>query len=137
MKIFKTILVIVTGIIAGSVVNAAIIFLGNAIFGSPEGMILWDEESVKAHADQLKTANYVCTFLAHQLGTLVGAFVAATIAPFRKLIFALIVGIWFLGSGIYAASVITAPIWFKIADIVLYLPIAFIGGNLKAKLTKK
>lgn len=137
MKIFKTILAIVTGIIAGSVVNAAIIFLGNAIFGSPEGMILWDEESVKAHADQLTTANYVCTFLAHQLGTLVGAFVAATIAPFRKLIFALIVGIWFLGSGIYAASVITAPIWFKIADIVLYLPIAFIGGNLKAKLTKK
>lgn len=80
MKIFKTILAVIVGIIAGSVVNAIIIFLGNAIFGSPEGMILWDEESVKAHADQLTTANYVCTFLAHHLGTLVGAFVVAAIA---------------------------------------------------------
>ena len=137
MKIFKTILAIIVGIIAGSVVNAAIIFIGNAIFGSPDGMILWDEESVKAHADQLTTVNYVCTFLAHQLGTLVGAFVAATIAPFRKLIFALVVGIWFSGSGIYAVSVIYAPIWFKIADITLYIPIAFIGGSLAIKKTRK
>lgn len=133
MKIFKTILAVIVGIIAGSVVNAIIIFLGNAIFGSPEGMILWDEESVKAHADQLTTANYVCTFLAHQLGTLVGAFVAAKIAPFHKMIFAFVIGVWFLGCGIYAASLIPVSNWFKVADFVFYIPVAWLGGKMVIK----
>lgn len=137
MKIMKIILAIIAGIIAGSVVNAAIIFLGNAIFGAPEGMVLWDEESVKAHASQFTTANYVSTFLAHQLGTLTGAFVAAKIAPFRKMVFALVIGVWFLCGGIYAISLIPAPMWFKIADIVLYIPLALIGGNLVTKINKK
>jgi hypothetical protein len=137
MKIGKSILAIIAGLIVGSVINAAIIFLSNAIFGSPEGMVLWDEESVKAHADKLTTANYVGTLLAHQLGTLVGAFVAAKVAPSRKMIFAAIIGVWFLSCGIYAASLIPAPGWFTIADFVLYLPLAFFGGKSGGALMQK
>ena len=130
MKIVKSILAIITGIIVGSITNASIIFICNAIFGIPEGMVLWDEKSVIAHADKLTTANYIGTFLAHQLGTLVGALVAAKIAPFRKMIFSLFIGAWFLAGGIYAVSLIPAPMWFILADIILYIPIAFIGGKL-------
>lgn len=137
MKIIKSILAIIAGIVAGSIINAAVIFLCNTIFGIPEGMILWDEESVKAHADKLTTANFTGTLLAHQLGTLAGAFIAAKIAPFRKMIFSLVVGVWFLACGIYAASLIVPPIGFLVADILLYVPIAIIGGKLGGALQQK
>ena len=130
MKIVRGILAIIVGIIAGSVVNMGIIFLCAAIFPIPEGMNMWDAESVKAFASKLTTANYVGVLIAHQLGTLVGAFVAAKIATGGKMIFALVIGVWFLLGGIYAATLIPAPMWFMVADLVLYIPMAFIGGKL-------
>lgn len=133
MKIIKGFLAVIIGIIAGSLINAGLIFLFNAIFGSPEGMDLLDAESVKAHAEKLTTANYVSTLLAHQLGTLLGAFVAVKIAPGRKWAFAAAIGLWFFLCGIYAASLIPAPTWYKIADFVLYIPFALAGGSLGRK----
>jgi hypothetical protein len=130
MKIIKGCLAIIIGIIAGSVINAAIIFLCNAIFGAPEGMDLFDAESVKAHAGELTAANFIGTLLAHQLGTFTGAFVAAKIAPARKMLFSLGIGAWFLFGGIYAVTLIPAPTWFIIADFALYIPFAVMGGKL-------
>jgi len=130
MRIIKSVLAIISGIIAGSIINAGIIFVFIAIFGAPEGMDLLDEESVKAYADKLTTANFVGTLLAHQLGTLVGAIVAAKIAPVHKMIFSIGIGVWFLFGGIYASTLISAPTWFIITDFALYIPFAFIGGKL-------
>jgi hypothetical protein len=130
MKIIKGCLAIIVGIIVGSIVNAGLILFCNILFGAPEGMDLFDPESVKAHADKLTTANFIGTLLAHQLGTLGGAFVAAKIAPLRKMIFSFGIGAWFLCGGIYAVTLIPAPIWFIVADFVLYIPFAFMGGKL-------
>lgn len=130
MKIVKGILAIIIAIIVGSIVNGGILFLSNAIFGAPEGMDLFDAESVKAHAHQLTTANFIGALLAHQIGTLVGAFIAAKLAPSAKMIFAIVIGVWFLLGGIYATTLIPAPVWFIVLDLVLYIPLAFIGGKL-------
>lgn len=130
MRIVIGIAAIIVGIGAGSVVNGGIIFLSNAVFGAPEGMNIFDAESVRAHAGQLTSANFVGTLLAHQIGTLVGALIAAKIAPAGKMIFALIIGVWFLLGGIYAITLIPAPTWFIIADLLLYIPLALIGGKL-------
>ena len=130
MKIVKSILAVIVGVIAGSLVNLGILLLSNAIFGSPEGMNIFDAESVKAHADKFTAGNFVGTLLAHGLGTLVGALVAAKIAPAGKKIFAMVIGVWFLLGGIYAVTLIPAPIWFIIVDLLLYIPLAFLGGKL-------
>lgn len=130
MKIVRGIVAVIVGIVVGSVVNGLIIFLSNAVFGAPDGMDLFDAASVKAHADKLTTANFIGVLLAHQLGTLVGAFIAAWIAPARKIIFAIAIGAWFLLGGVYAISLIPAPMWFVVADLILYLPVAFAGGKL-------
>ena len=129
MKIVKGILAIVVGILAGSIVNGCIILLSFAVLG-PEGINLFDPESFKSNADKFTAANFVGTWLAHQSGTLVGAFVAAKIAPSHKMIFAVAVGVWFLLGGIYAATLVPAPIWYLFADIALYIPVAYIGGKI-------
>ena len=129
MKIVRGILSIVGGILAGSIVNGCIILLSFAVLG-PEGINLFDAESFKANADKFTAANFAGTWLAHQLGTLVGAFVAAKIAPARKMLFALAIGLWFLLGGIYAATLVQAPVWYLVADIALYIPVAYFGGKL-------
>lgn len=130
MNIVKCILAVIVGIVAGSLVNVGILFLSFAVLGAPEGLDLFDAESVKANAGNFTAMNFVGTLLAHQLGTFVGAFVAAMIAPTRKMIFALAIGAWFLFGGIYAISLIPAPSWFIVTDLVLYLPLAFLAGKL-------
>jgi hypothetical protein len=129
MNIVKGILSIVVGILAGSIVNGCIIILSFAVLG-PEGINIFDAESFKANADKFTAANFVGTWLAHQSGTLVGALVAAKIAPTRKMIFAIAIGVWFLLGGIFAATVVPAPIWYLVADIALYIPVAYFGGKI-------
>lgn len=130
MRIVKGILAVVVGIVAGSVVNGVSLLLSFAVLGAPDGLNIFDAESVKANAGNFTAANFVGTLLAHQLGTLVGALVGAKIAPAGKMIFALAIGAWFLLGGIYAAAIVSAPIWFVVADLALYIPVASVGGKL-------
>jgi hypothetical protein len=46
------------------------------------------------------------------------------------MIFAVAVGVWFLLGGIYAATLVPAPIWYLLADIAVYIPVAYIGGKI-------
>ncbi len=130
MKIVKGILALVVGIIAGSIVNGVILLLSLSVLGAPEGLNIFDAESVKANAGNFTAANFVGTLLAHQFGTFVGAFVAAKIAPSAKMIFAIVIGAWFLLGGIYAATLIPAPLWFVVVDLALYIPVAFLAGRI-------
>lgn len=129
MKIVRGILAIIVGIVAGSVLNGVILLLSFAVLGAPEGLNIFDAESVKANAGSFTTANFVGTLFAHQMGTLLGAFVAAKIAPSYRMIFAVAIGVWFLLGGIYAATVVAAPVWFVVIDLALYIPTAFVGGK--------
>ena len=132
MNIIKSILAIIIGIVVGSVVNLLILLASFAVLGAPDGLNIFDPESVKAHAGGLTAANFVGTLLAHQLGTLAGALVAALIAPTRKMALAVVVGVWFMLGGIYAASLLPAPMWFVAADLLLYIPAALFGWKLSS-----
>ena len=75
--------------------------------------------------------NFVFPFLAHALGTLVGAIVAGLIAASQKMLFAIVIGMVFLIGGIMIAIDLPAPAWFVVVDLVLaYIPMGIIGGYL-------
>ena len=70
-------------------------------------------------------------FLAHALGTFVGAFLAAKIATTHQLKFALVIGVIFFYGGIQMSIQLPAPLWFDIADIgFAYIPMAYLGYRL-------
>ena len=74
---------------------------------------------------------YDFPFLAHALGTLVGAAAAAMIAASHKMTIALGIGVFYLLGGILAATMIPAPMWFIVLDLVVaYIPMAWFGGKL-------
>jgi len=131
MKILRNILAIIGGWIIGSAVNMAIIELGPHIISTPEGFDNSTMETLAATIHLLEPSNYISVFLAHGLGTLVGAFAAAKIAASHKMIFAMVIGGFFLLGGITMIFVVPAPSWYTAVDLIgAYIPMAWIGWKL-------
>ena len=132
--ILRNILALLTGLIIGSLVNMGIIMISGSIIPPPEGAEVTTMEGLQASMHLFKPKNFIMPFLAHALGTLVGAFVAAKIAFSRKIQIALIIGLLFLIGGITNSFVLPSPLWFTLLDVlVAYIPMAWIGHHLTLK----
>ena len=131
MNIFKNVIGVIAGVIIGSLINSGIIELGPHIIDTPEGFDNSDLETLAATIYLLEPVNYIPVFLAHALGTLVGAFLVAKIAITKNKIFAFAIGGWFLLGGIAAVFMFPSPTWIIAVDLIgAYIPMAFIGWKL-------
>lgn len=136
--ILRNILALVAGIVAGSGINMGIVQLGGAVAVLPEGVDPTSVESIKANIHLFDWTNFIFPFLAHAIGTLAGAFLAAIIAASRKLTFALVVGAFFLAGGVANSFMIPAPAWFIAVDLVFaYLPMGYLGVLIGKRFKKK
>lgn len=132
--IVKNILAVVAGLIIGSVVNMLIIMVSGSIIPPPESGDITTMEGLKASIHFFEPKHFIFPFLAHALGTLVGAFVAAKIAASRKMLMALIVGLFFLIGGTINIVLLGGPMWFTALDIIVaYMPMAYLGFLLAKK----
>lgn len=129
--ILRNILALVAGILVGGLVNAGLITFGAGVIPPPSGVDPNDVESIKANMHLYEFKHFIIPYLAHALGALVGAFVAAKISN-NKLI-ALGVGAFFLVGGLTMMTMIPQPMLFTIVDLISYLPAAFIGFILGRK----
>jgi hypothetical protein len=131
--LIRNILAVLAGWIIGSAANMSLIKIGFMV--TPiEGI---DPNDMEALAEVMPTLGYkhfIFPFLAHALGTLVGATIAAFIATKHKMNYALGIGFIFLLGGIAASFMLPAPTWFIIFDLVLaYIPMAWLGGKIAAR----
>ncbi|REJ83769.1 MAG: hypothetical protein DWQ44_00550 [Bacteroidetes bacterium] len=132
--IVKNIMAVIAGIILGSIVNMGIVSISGQIIPPPEGVDVNDLESLKSSAHLFEAKHFIFPFLAHALGTLVGALFAAKIAASHKMKMAMIIGFFFLLGGITMAFMVPAPSWFIFLDLGLaYIPMARIGGNIGSR----
>jgi hypothetical protein len=129
--IIRNILAVIAGIVLGSAVNMGIISISGSIIPPPEGVDLSSMESLKAAMHLFEPRHFIFPFLAHALGTFVGAFVAGMIAASHKLIFAMGIGGFFMIGGIVNILMLPSPTWFTIVDLAgAYIPMAWLGGSL-------
>lgn len=132
--IIRNILAVIAGIIIGSIVNMGIINLSGSIIPPPEGSDLTTTEGLKAAMHLFEPKHFIMPFLAHALGTLIGAFVAAKIAATHKMKFAIAIGVFFLLGGISMVFMLPSPTWFTALDLILaYIPMAYLGGKFAHK----
>ncbi|MEE9430721.1 MAG: hypothetical protein V3V16_06745 [Melioribacteraceae bacterium] len=132
-NIGKNILAIIAGWLVGSVINLSLIKLGHLLLPI-EGVDPNDMEALAAVMPTLEFKYFIFPFLAHAIGTLIGAIVAGLIAINHKMKFALGIGAIFLMGGILVSFMLPAPTWFVIVDLVLaYIPMAWIGGKLATR----
>jgi hypothetical protein len=137
MKILRNILAIILGWFIGSIVNMSLIKVGHSIFPI-DGI---DPDNIEAFAAVMPSLSYehfIFPFLAHALGTLVGALVAYLIASNNKMKFAIAIGCLFLLGGIAVNYLLPGPMWFSITDILFaYIPMAWIGSKLAIAVSNK
>ena len=132
--ILKNILAVIAGLIIGSIVNMGIIMLSSSVIPTPEGVDMSNMESLKSSMHLFEPRHFIFPFLAHALGTLVGAFIAALIAANNKLKFAMGIGVLFLIGGITNVIMLPSPAWFTVLDLVAaYMPMAWLGGKLATR----
>ena len=133
-KIVRNILAAITGIVIGSVVNMGIINVQDSFIALPEGVDFTNTESLQSSMHLFEPKHFIFPFLAHAIGTLVGAHLSARIAANHKMNFALGIGIFFLIGGISMVFLIPSPIWFAIVDLsAAYIPMGWLGGRLASK----
>ncbi len=126
--ILRSILALLIGLVVGGSVNMGIIMLSPSIIAPPAGVDVTNTESLAASIHLFEPRHFVAPFLAHALGTLVGALVAVLIAASHRIPLGYAVGVCFLLGGISASFMIPAPSWFIALDLLAaYLPMAWIG----------
>ncbi|MFT6996229.1 MAG: hypothetical protein ACJA1P_002977 [Maribacter sp.] len=129
--ILKNVLAVVAGLVAVSIVNMGIVMLSGSIIPPPEGGDITTMEGLKATMHLFEPKHFIFPFLAHALGTLVGAFIAAKIAATRKMSMALVIGAFFLIGGSINIFMLGGPAWFTALDLAMgYIPMAYLGGRL-------
>ena len=120
----KNIAIVILGIIVGMIVNIGLIILGGTIFHPSENF-----EPMNAMNWDFKY--FIFPFLAHSIGTLSGALIVSKLSKKSSIILPLIVGLYFLLGGIYMITILPAPMWFVLLDVILgYIPMALLGWKL-------
>ena len=138
MKIkVRNILALIIGWLIGSAVNMGLIETGHTLIPI-EGLDPNDTKALAKVMPTLSAKYFIFPFLAHALGTLIGAIVAGWIAASHKMRFSLAIGALFLFGGIAVSFMLPAPIWFIACDIIIaYIPMAFIGGKIAKKISEQ
>lgn len=132
--IIRNILAVIAGIVGGSVVNMGLVMIGGAVIPPPEGADVTSMEALKSTMHLFKPQHFIIPFLAHALGTLAGAFLAAIIAASHQMKFALAIGVFFLIGGIVNVFMLPSPTWFAVLDLIAaYIPMGWLGGRLTKK----
>jgi len=129
--IAKNVLAVISGVAVGSLVNMGLISIGPLVVSLPEGADLSTMENLRDSMKLFTPVNFLFPFLAHALGTLSGAFIAARVAAGHQVKFAIGIGVFFLIGGATMVSILGGPMWFNVSDLLLaYIPMGYLGGIL-------
>ena len=128
--ILRNIFAIMAGWLLGSVINMGLVQLGHLVFPL-EGI---DPNNMQSLADVLPTLGFqyfIFPFLAHAIGTFIGALLAGSMARSHKRIVCMLIGLLFFVGGVMVNTMLSGPKWFTIMDLVLaYFPMAWLASKL-------
>lgn len=115
------------GFIVGSVVNMSLILAAPA----PPGADMTSMEGLQAAMELFQPKHFVVPFLAHALGTLVGALTACWLAPVPRTRAdwpTIAVGVVFSLGGLTNALMLPGPMWFEALDLIAaYFPMVWLA----------
>lgn len=133
-NLLRNVLAVVVGIAIGGVVNMALVTISPMLIPMPAGVDVNDTESLAKGIHLFEPRHFLMPFLAHALGTFVGALVAYLLAASYKTQLSYAIGAVFLCGGIAASFMIPAPTWFIALDLLAaYLPMAWLAVRIGSR----
>src|ERR1044071_727904 len=109
--LLRNVLSLLAGLVLGSIANMGIITLSPVLIAPPAGVDVNDAASLAQGMHLFEARHFIMPFLAHAMGTLVGALAAYLIAATYQARLACVIGVFFLCGGIAASFMIPAPAW--------------------------
>ena len=135
--VLKNVVALLAGLVAGGLVNMALVTIGPMLVPPPAGVDMTDMDFLAQSMHLMGPQHFAFPLLAHALGTLVGATLTFLLAARNSRFLAFGIGVFFLLGGISAARMIPAPTWFVVVDLAMaYLPMAWLGTVLGKRLKK-
>jgi hypothetical protein len=129
--ILKDTLLFVAALVLGMSVNMGLIYAGMYLIPLPAGVDVTTREGLQAALPLMGVEHFISPFLAHALGTLVGAYAVTRWVSTRKQRRAYMIGAIFFIGGLMNIIGMPSPIWFSIADLSLaYFPMAWLGSRI-------
>ena len=126
--ILKNTLAVATGALLGMLINMSLIKVGSYLIPAPAGVDMSTPEGLAAGMKLLQPRHFLMPWLAHALGTLSGAWLTARLAMYKQLLWAMLIGLFFLLGGISMVAMVPTPRWFAAVDLLAaYLPMAYLG----------
>jgi hypothetical protein len=130
--IVRNILAVIAGLVSGSILNMGIILISSSVIPPPEGANLTTPEGLIAAMPLMQPIHFLMPFLAHALGTLLGAWISTYIANKNQLTAALIIAALFFVGGAMNIAMLPSPMWFNIVDLVFaYFPMAYLALKIR------
>ena len=128
----KSILYSVLGLVLGALTNGFIVQLGSYFIQAPADFDLTTEKGLAKAMPLMGVEHFIFPFLAHSIGTLVGAYFVSKMKVNRPLLTAMAIGFAFLAGGVMMVIMLPqTPLWFILLDLILaYLPMAYFGYRL-------
>ena len=134
----RNIAAVLAGLFGGGALNMEIVMISERVIPAPSGVDATTVEGLTKGMHLMEPKQFLMPFLAHALGTLIGAFIATLIASNHKLRAAIIVGLVFLIGGISAVMMLPSPLWFTVVDLTFaYLPMAYVGYYFALRFARK
>ncbi len=136
---FRNLFAVALGIVIGSMANGFIIQISGSIIPPPKGIDTSTMEGLKESMQFFEFKHFVMPFLAHAIGTFVGAMIAVLLAKgqhVNRLAYA-IAAVFFAG-GFYMVWLLPSPMWFNASALILaYFPMSFLAIKINRKMKKE
>ena len=102
-------LAVIIGLVIGGIINMGIIMISSSVIPPPNGADATTMEGLKETMHLFEPKHFLFPFLAHAIGTLIGAIIASKLAKTKQKSMALIVGFVFLIGGTINVFLLSAP----------------------------
>ena len=125
----KQILAVIVGLVAGGLVIYGIESINMVRFPWPENLSMEDEEAFAEYVASLPIDALITVIIAHAVGSFVAGFVCGKIALSKQLMLGIVCGVILMAGGIMNIVMIPHPLWFSVADLLMFIPFAWLGAK--------
>ncbi len=132
-NIFKNILPVVAGTVTGGISVAVGQRITQQLFPMPEGLDFHNKEALRVALAAYPVQAYVAILVVYALASAIGGLVATLLSGRRVARPSIVVGIVLTVMGIVNDLKMPQPVWFSLANLLVYLPLAFCGYLLVRK----
>ena len=129
-KVIRYILAIVIGFFTLGVIVLIGDTIGHKMYPLPPDLDTENTEAMTVAMQRAPTGALVAVLIAWALGTFVGAWVAARLAPQYKIAMGLAIGVIGIALAVATMLQIAHPVWMWIIGVAEFVPAAYLGAKL-------